>query len=131
MSYLKAKKSQFELLFAGILSIIFLTAFSCGGEKTGDTAQTDQTAPVEEFTDSLAIELAGADSLSVFEILRGNHEVDYKSSLQGVFVTAIDSVAGGGGYLWIYEVNDSTATVACDKYMTRNGDKIMWYFRKM
>jgi hypothetical protein len=104
---------------------------SCGDKKTEDTEPPEKTETAAQYTDSLTIELTGADSLSVFEILKENHEVDYNSSLQGVFVTAIDSIESGGGYYWVYEVNDSTAQIACDKYLTRNGDRIVWYFRKM
>ncbi|MFZ5980543.1 MAG: DUF4430 domain-containing protein [Candidatus Zixiibacteriota bacterium] len=108
-----------------------LSLVSCGGEKTGNDDPKNQTETEPVATDSLVIELTGIDSLSVFEILRASHPVEYQSSFQGVFVTAIDSVSGGGGYFWVYEVNDSAATVACDKYLTRNGDRIKWYFRKM
>ena len=128
MSNIISRKSRFSLLLSLVFSVFLLMLASCGGDKTGDTAQTD---PPEEYTDSLIIELSGVDSLTVFELLRQEHEVAYNSSLQGVFVTAIDSIAGGGGYFWIYEVNDSTASVACDRYMTRQGDKIVWYLRKM
>lgn len=127
MSSIEVKKIRGRILILSwCLSLLLFVA--CGGGKSGDDTQTKTE---KEYTDSLVIELTGVDSLSVFDILRENHQVESKSSLQGVFITGIDSVEGGGGYFWVYEVNDSTASVACDKYMTRNGDKIVWYFRKM
>ena len=99
----------------------------CGHKKEKATADKDTAVEVK---DSLVIELEGVDSVSVFDILKEKHQVEYKSSLQGVFVTAIDSISAGDGYFWIYTVNDKPAQVACDIYITRNGDKIKWLFRK-
>ena len=81
--------------------------------------------------DSLAIELAGASGYSVLELLRREHEVEARETVTGAFVIAIDSVENGQGYFWVYSVNDSMPRVACDRYITGNGDVVRWHFRKM
>jgi hypothetical protein len=90
------------------------------------TTVTDEAAP----HDSVVIELAGRDSVSVFELLEESHEVDYKSSAMGPFVTAIDSISQGEGAYWIYMINDTVAPVAADKAVTRDGDRVTWHLRK-
>ena len=46
-------------------------------------------------------------------------------------MTAIDSIENSAGAYWIYSVNDSVPQVACDKYVTKNGDVVKWHFQKM
>ena len=104
---------------------MILLLAGCGHKKESADKDTEV-----EVKDSLVIELEGVDSVSVFELLKEKHQVEYKSSLQGVFVTAIDSVRAGDGYFWVYTVNDKPAQVACDIYITKNGDKIKWLLRK-
>ena len=81
--------------------------------------------------DSLIIELTGVDSMTVFQLLKSTHDVDYQSSAQGIFVQAIDSIPNGERTYWMYSVNDSMGQVACDQYMTRTGDRIRWHYRKL
>jgi len=78
----------------------------------------------------MTIELLGADSVSVFDLLVAEHDVDYLSSGTGVFVKAIDSVANNTGYYWLYSVNDSMAQAAADKYLTSDGDRVVWHYRR-
>lgn len=118
-------------IFVACLGSLLLP-LACGQKAEHDTSRdsrstTDITAGQP---DSLIIELTGADSATVFDLLRAHHEVDYRSSAMGVMVTAIDSVSNGSGYFWMYSVNDSMATVACDKYTTSAGDVVRWYYRK-
>jgi hypothetical protein len=105
---------------------------SCGQKAEQDTRRDSRSAAdtTARQPDSLIIELTGVDSVSVFDLLRAHHEVDYRSSAMGVMVTAIDSVSNGSGYFWMYSVNDSMATVACDRYITSAGDAVRWYYRK-
>ena len=112
--------------FGLFISFILLLA-GCGQRQEQSSADIDTAAAVKN---SLVIELEGVDSVSVFDLLKEEHQVEYKSSLQGVFVMAIDSVNAGDGYFWIYAVNDIPAQTACDRYITKNGDKIKWFFRK-
>lgn len=114
-------------LFTGLALGLFLLSVACSQKQEQTTAEEDAAS---EIKDSLVIELEGVDSVSVFDLLKEKHLVEYHPSLQGVFVTAIDSVSGGDGYFWIYAVNDTPAQVACDKYITKNGDTIKWLFRK-
>lgn len=96
----------------------------------GDATQAEDTTQVVQ-RDSLVIELAGADSVTVFDLLQADHQVDFQGSAQGVFVKAIDSIPNGERVYWLYSVNDSMGQVACDKYVTKDGDRIRWHYRKM
>jgi hypothetical protein len=81
--------------------------------------------------DSIVIELAGKDSVSVFDLLRGSHAVCFQSTMGGVFVKQIDSVKSSTSAFWIYSVNDSMPKVAADRLLTRTGDRVKWHLRKM
>jgi len=124
-------------LSAGVLFImlswILMNLSSCdGNQRQDDKAQsnTEQKTAVSADRDSVVIELSGADSLTVLDLLLAGHQVAYKSTAAGVFVTAIDSIKNGGGAYWIYSVNDSLPQVACDRYVTKDGDMVKWHFRK-
>jgi len=110
-------------LIAGVLAV------SCIQKRESAKVDTDIDTTVTVKGDRLAIEMVGVDSMSVFDLLIQNHQVDFQGSPLGVFVKAIDSIENGGGYFWLYSVNDSMAQVSCDKYMTSNGDRIKWHFR--
>ncbi len=114
--------------------LLFVALIGCSRktskQQVKDASEQDSTL-LQSGNDSLVIELIGEDSLSVFEILKMNHEVEYKSSLVGVFVTAIDSVRNSRTAFWVYSVNDSMPQVGCDRYVTKSGDVIKWHFRKM
>ena len=109
---------------------------ACGSDqpepesKTTETTDTTATAP-STFSDSLVIELTGIDSVTVLDLLLSAHQVDYRTSLNGAFVTGIDSHENGGDCFWIYTVNDTKPSVACDKYYTSDGDRVKWHFRRM
>jgi len=115
--------------------LLLLTVCSCG--RGADRDQNKKRPDAREGTtsavssDSVTILLAGADSLTVFELLRNSHHVKYKSTATGVFVTAIDSVQNGNGVCWIYSVNDTMPAIACDKSFTTHGDTVKWHFRKV
>ena len=110
----------FILIFI-ILSIIFT---ACSQPKQ-EVADTDTN-----YHDSLIIELAGSDSLSVLEILKQNHKVTTKATALGEFVTGIDSISISDGYFWLFTVNDTMSQIACDKMIVNKSDYIKWYFRK-
>ncbi len=109
-----------------LATAILLLLVSCGKQQESKEPATETPA----YTDSLVIELAGFDGKSVLDVTEQNHTVAYTKSAMGAFVKAIDSVENGGGYWWLFVVNDSIAQIACDKYVTADGDKITWYFRK-
>lgn len=106
----------------------------CGCRSSRETSGrvSDTAAQVEaEKRDSLVIDLAGADSTTVLDLLISSHLVDYRSTTAGAFVLAIDSVRNNSAYFWLYSVNDSMPPMACDKYVTRRGDRVRWHFRKV
>ncbi len=116
-----------------ILPLLILTAFSCSqqADKTPDQAASADTTATEVPVDSLVITLMGADSVTVLDLLRADHEVDLHQSAMGAFVKAIDSVENEQGYFWLYSVNDSMGKVAGDKYYTSDSDIVKWHYRKI
>ena len=129
---MKINHFQTTMLLVTVLSTFLLCSCDSKTENESDLKQSeagDSTA-LSTPPDSVVIELAGADSQTVFHLLRSNHQVEYKSSLMGVFITAIDSTENSGGAYWLYSVNDSMPQIACDKYVTQNSDVVKWHFRK-
>ncbi len=113
---------------------LLLTLAGCGQQAEDQSQQKSSSVediPRGTYVDSVVIELAGIDSQTVFDLLKDGHEVAYKSSAMGVFVTAIDSIENSASAYWIYSVNDSVPQVACDKYVTKSGDVVKWHFQEM
>ena len=129
---MKSIHFQTTVLILVILSVFLLC--SCGSRSEKDTdirqSRTDDSIVPSISSDSILIELAGVDSQTVFDLLRNSHQVEFKSSVMGVFVTAIDSIENGDGAYWMCSVNDSMPQIACDKYITKDGDVVKWCFRK-
>ena len=104
----------------------------CGSDSNSTPKRTDSTIQtVSGGRDSLLIALAGVDGTTVLDLLKKEHDVEYRSTAVGAFVARVDKVKAGSTYFWIYSVNDSFPSVACDRYETSDGDRIVWHFRKM
>lgn len=106
----------------------------CGhAERRTETEKKIETAEKAALptADSLVIELEGETGKSVFEITKVSHRVDFIESPGGVFVKGIDFLTASNSYAWIYSVNDSTAPVSSERFLTKNGDRIKWHFRKL
>ena len=121
-----------------IISIITMSTLlfiiACQSDKESQTRlekQPEPASPTHTNADSMIIELTGVDSLTVLELLKNDHRVNFRSSAMGVFITAIDSISNNRDTYWIYSVNDSIPSVACDKYLTHEGDRVKWHFRKI
>jgi hypothetical protein len=80
--------------------------------------------------DSLTITMVAADTISPFALLQSEHQVEYVTSANGVFVTGIDSVSGSTGHFWIISVNDTMPKVASDKMQLEVGDTVRWHYRR-
>ncbi len=109
-------------------SLIFT---ACGsGDQPDDRSDADANKAQRVWRDSLVIDLVGVDSLTVLDLLKAEHQVEYRSTISGVFVTTIDSTESGSNHFWIYSVNDTMPPVACDQLVTSVGDRVKWHFRK-
>ncbi|MBD3401878.1 DUF4430 domain-containing protein [candidate division GN15 bacterium] len=117
----RTKQSR-ACLIAGllvVLLIVFTSAISCGRRKTeGDPK------------DIATIELTGRDSTTVFELLNEAHEVQFKQSSLGTFVTGIDTLEVTPETFWVYTVNDSMPDVGADRCTTQAGDRVVWHLRE-
>lgn len=101
--------------------------------KEADKSQADQDikkAGLADPTDSLILEMTGIDSMTVFDILKREHNVKNMTSLKGSYIIQIDGIPNQGGYYWVYSVNGVMGDVACDKYVTKTGDTILWHYRQ-
>jgi len=112
-------------VYAGLAVVLALLA-GCDSSGKADRTATDRPSD----SDSLVIELAGADSVSVFDLLEAGHEVGFTRTALGVFVTRIDSVRNGSGCFWIYSLNDTMPSTAADRCITVSGDRVRWHFRR-
>jgi hypothetical protein len=120
-------------LFLGLGILIPLLLLSCGDrdERTsGETSTVSASDTIAGPVDSVVIRLTGVDSLTVLDLLLQEHEVQYKSTAMGIFVSAIDSFESGSGVYWLYSVNDTFPQVASDKMVTGDSDRVVWHFRK-
>lgn len=110
-------------IFIFLAAAIVLAACNDSSDKPADVT-------ADQPPDSVVVTLIGQDSTSVLDLLLANHEVEYKESSMGAFVTGIDSINGGGAAFWIYSVNDTMVPLAADKMIVRDGDTIRWHLRK-
>jgi hypothetical protein len=111
---------------------ILAVAYGCKSDSKPSPPKPDSAAQtLTKGQDSLVIELAGADQTSALDLLKADHDVDYRSTAVGAFVTQVDQAESGAEYFWMYSVNDSFPTTACDKFVTSDGDRVVWHFRKM
>jgi hypothetical protein len=108
--------------------LLFLTG--CG--LVACTASSDKPADTTADTpsDSIVVTVVSHDTTSVLDLLLTAHKVEYRSSSMGAFVTAIDSVSGGGSAFWLYSVNDTMVPLAADKMIVQPGDTVRWHLRK-
>ena len=115
--------SRFTRFSLGLAAFV-IALVGCGGSSDH---QKDASKP--DSRDSVVVTLTGRDSVSVFDLLKARHHVDYMSSAMGVFVSGIDSVVNGNGHYWVYSVNDTMGSVASNKYVTHDSDRVVWHFR--
>lgn len=117
---------QIQTRHIEIIILLVLVCAICGCQQT-DLPEKRPPA-TGNATDSLVIEMTAIDSISPLELLLAEHQVEYRSSMMGSFVTAIDSVEVSSAGYWIYKVNDTTPKVACDKMILIPGDRLAWRF---
>jgi hypothetical protein len=83
------------------------------GKQAAGTPADTAISPTSR--DSVVVELAERDSVSVFDLL----------------VKQIDSAKNSASAFWIYSVNDTMPKVAADRLLTRTDDRVKWHLRKM
>ena len=116
------------VIILGLLAILS----TCSSRQQADKQESDtvvQTSGQPE--DSLVIELSGMDSLSVLELLQREHDVKYRSTAAGAFVTSVGPATSSAEYFWLFSVNDSFPAVACDRCMISENDRVRWHFRRV
>jgi hypothetical protein len=124
------KQYRFLSIVAAMAALILIT--SCGKKEDTTEVTDDKTVKnidLADEADSLILEMAGVDSMTVFDILSQQHDVKHMSSLKGAYVIGIDDIVNEEGYFWMYSVNQEMGEVASDKYITKKGDQIRWHYR--
>ena len=117
-----------KLLYPAFVAALFTCLFLLGcGPDSGDD-RLDGSGTAADSAGSLAITLLATDSVTVLDLLKVDHTVEYHSSAMGLFVTAIDSVTSGAGRFWTYTVNGRIISQACDRYRVGPGDTVIWRF---
>lgn len=116
-----------------IAAIATVVLVSCGEQKRTNAGSSGRNNIASEAAklDSVTIELTGADSVSVFDLLRRAHKVDSYSTAVGEFVSGIDTVKNSARAFWVYSVNDTMPEIASDKKLTKTGDRVVWHYRKL
>jgi hypothetical protein len=123
---------SFRLIYRTLMALSFLALLpSCSSKRQADRQMSDTTQAFEKFEDSLVIELSGVDSLTVLELLQREHAVKYRSTAAGAFVTSIGPATNSAEYFWLFSVNDSFPTVACDHCVISKNDRVRWHFRRV
>jgi len=121
--------TRFAALLVLALASLLLT---CGeAEEESFAKGTPAVGEHMAYRDSIVLDLEGEDSTTVLQLLQRDHSVHALSTAGGAFVEGIDDYGDNGEYFWIYTVNDTAPTVACDKFVTSAGDKIKWHFRRI
>lgn len=112
---------------------LFLCVYGLGGLTVGCSSGNDKkpAAAFDSPTDSIILTIAAIDSISVLDLTKEKYAVDYTQTAAGAFVKGIDSVYAGDNHFWLYSVNDSMGTEACDRRICRVGDTIRWHFRQI
>lgn len=80
----------------------------------------------KELKPQRSILLPDSAGVSVFELLEATHDVEYDKTPSGIFVKSIDGIENSREVFWLYYVNDSSGTVACDRFIVKKGDKVEW-----
>lgn len=117
--------------FAAVIIFLSTIIVSCSSEQSQQKPAPDTVAQAQTTGDSLVIELAGEDSVSVLELLKRDRLVEYRSTAAGAFVTAIGSTANSAEYFWLFSINDTFPTVACDRCVVSANDRVKWHFRRV
>lgn len=122
-----------RMIYHTVIILSLLAAFSaCSSKRQSDRQSSDTAAQTsEQPEDSLVIELPGVDSLSVLNLLQREHDVNFRSTAAGAFVTSIGSATNSAEYFWLFSVNDSFPTVACDRCVILEDDRVKWHFRRV
>jgi len=132
-SWKESMPSPMKFLTTVFAPLLLTAALSgCQSKSKTGTPQPDSTAQSDTAAqDSLRIELVGVDQTSVLDLLKAHHEVVYRGTAVGALVTQVDRAESGSDFFWIYSVNDSMPNTACDKYVTSDGDRVVWHYRRM
>lgn len=114
-----------------VLIIIIGAAAIFAATKIGNNGKSVATKSAETTQKSQAKEilLTGQDGKNVLELLKASHEVETEDSSLGTMVKSIDGLASDNNNFWLYSVNEQSASMAADKYVTKAGDKIKWEYK--
>jgi uncharacterized protein YcfL len=106
------KRAHIRILLAAFLMLLLLAG--CTRDPNFNVEKT--------------IVLPDSAGLSVFELLRAYHTVEFDSTASGTFVKSIDGTANTRSQYWLYFVDDTAGKVASDKFMLKGGEAVEWRY---
>jgi hypothetical protein len=113
------KKKILFLLIPIISATILLTG-----------CQTKNTTPVvSSIQETKELTYAGQDGKTVYEILKGTHQVEADESSLGVLVKSIDGVSQTDKEFWLYDINGEQSNLGADKQETKSTDVVHWQLK--
>lgn len=60
-----------------------------------------------------------------------NYEVTTKTYDFGLMVESINGIKNGAENFWSYSINGKMGSIAADKFILKDGDKVEWKFTKI
>ena len=119
-----------QRLAPAVLAVSLVLSCASSDDKSEQTTP-EVLAEQTKSQDSLVIEDIAVDSLTVLELLQAHHQVEFRSSAVGAFVTSINSITSSEDLFWLYSVNSVKGQVACDRFRAGAGDTVRWHFRRV
>ena len=134
------------IVFVGFVFIWFkyLDIFKTGNGPGSEVVDTMSGTPAQQVMVNLlvdfgngrvisytAVELNPNDtaySLLIKKMTETNSEVRAKKYDYGIMVDSIDNIAASNTFFWSYLVNGQTGSVAADKYLLKDGDRVEWKY---
>lgn len=99
--------------------------------STENAAEIKVTVTVDKAdgSDPITTDVTVADGQTAYDALTASGlEVNAEDSEYGIFVTAIDGVAGDDSHGWTYTVNGKMPDVGADAYEVKGGDIVVWTY---
>ena len=117
---------EIRYVAAGLLIVLGLGLIA--GAQLFDSPESDDQIRVNltvDYRDSIDSTMVDVNnSTSAFKALNMTHEVGYRESSYGYFVTSINGVSGNETQYWIYQVNGETPEVGSGKYQLSGEDSL-------
>ena len=125
-------KSVIKKLMTVLIIIVMLLSFAACAKKDEGNVVGKVHYKVEYHDEILYEDDIEVNNQSVYDLLEvAKLEYDMNNSIMGVYISSLCGHAEkeeGAMSGWEYFVNDKPGTVACDKYICKDKDNILWKY---